>query len=173
MDKMLMQLLMFCIPALVTGGIAFLFFREHLDNENNRRNFLISKDLQKKSLPNRLQAYERLALFLERITPNSLLTRVQPTSQDKNTYETLLIATIEQEFEHNLTQQIYMSSDGWRVIKASKNPTIQLIWNAGKSDKVTNADQLREVILTDLMDKTPPTNAGLSYIKDEVGKIWH
>ena len=83
MEQQLIDLLMYSVPALITGAIAFLFFREHVDNENNRRNFLITKDLQKEAFPIRLQAYERMSLFLERIAPAKLLTRVHPTSSIK------------------------------------------------------------------------------------------
>lgn len=172
MENQLLNLLMYTIPALVTGGIAFLFFREHTDNENNRRNFLIQKDLQKESLPLRLQAYERLALFLERISPNKLLPRVNPLSEDKNAYENLLVATIEQEFEHNLTQQIYVSNDCWTVVTQSKNATINLIRKINMQDKVESANKLREAVLTELMDKQAPSNAGLSFIKNEVSELW-
>lgn len=172
MEQQLLNLLMYTIPALVTGAIAFLFFREHMDNESSRRNFLIKRDLQKESFPLRLQAYERMSLFLERIKPQNLLTRVIPTSLNKEDYENLLIATIEQEFEHNLTQQIYVSDQCWSIILAAKNATIQLIRKANMNEKTDSADKLREVILTDLMDKSAPSNAALSFIKEEVGKMW-
>ncbi len=170
MQEQLINLLLFCIPALVTGAIAFLFFREFVDNETNRRNFLLKKELDNQSMPLRLQAYERLTLFLERINPNKLLTRVSPMSQDKNDYENLLIANIEQEFEHNLSQQIYVSDQCWGIINASKNATIQLIRKSNMSDKVDSADKLREVVLTNLMDKQAPSNAGLSFIRNEVSE---
>ncbi|RSK40302.1 DUF7935 family protein [Mangrovimonas spongiae] len=172
MQDQLLNLLMYCIPTLVTGAIAFMFFREHLDNETNRRNFLIKKDLQKEALPLRLQAYERMALFLERISLNRLLVRVQPTSEESNDYEALLIATIEQEFEHNLTQQIYVSSECWGIITTAKNATIQLIRKANNSDKVTDADKLREVILTNLMEQESPSNTALAYIKNDISDMW-
>lgn len=172
MEEQLINLLMYTIPALITGAIAFLFFREHVDNETNRRNFLLKKELEKKALPLRLQAYERMSLFLERIAPAKLLTRVNPTSANKDDYENLLIATIEQEFEHNLSQQIYVSDQCWSIILASKNATIQLIRKANMNDKIDSADKLREVILTDLIDKQAPSNAGLSYIRKEVGELW-
>lgn len=172
MEQQLLNLLMYTIPALVTGAIAFLFFREHMDNESSRRNFLIKRDLQKESFPLRLQAYERMSLFLERIKPQSLLTRISPTSSKKEDYENLLIATIEQEFEHNLTQQIYVSDQCWSIILAAKNATIQLIRKANMNEKTESADKLREAILTDLMDKSAPSNAALSFIKEEVGEMW-
>ncbi|WP_243471649.1 DUF7935 family protein [Winogradskyella sp. MH6] len=172
MEQQLLNLLMYTIPALVTGAIAFLFFREHVENEYNRRNFLIKRDLKKESFPLRLQAYERMSLFLERIKPQSLLTRTSPTSSNKEDYENLLIATIEQEFEHNLTQQIYVSDQCWSIILAAKNATIQLIRKANMNEKTDSADKLREVILTELMDKSAPSNAALSFIKEEVGEMW-
>ncbi|NRB60338.1 MAG: hypothetical protein HRU50_10440 [Winogradskyella sp.] len=173
MEQQLVDLLMYIIPALVTGAIAFLFFREHVDNENNRRNFLIKKDLQKEAFPIRLQAYERMSLFLERIKPSQLLTRVNPTSSNKDDYESLLVATIEQEFEHNLSQQIYVTDQCWSIIMAAKNATIQLIRKSNMSDKTDSADKLREVILTELIDNPAPSNAALSFIKTEVSKLWN
>ncbi|GGH43762.1 hypothetical protein IA57_10650 [Mangrovimonas yunxiaonensis] len=172
MENQLINLLMYCIPTLVTGAIAYMFFREHLYNETNRRNFLIQKDLQKEALPLRLQAYERMALFLERISPNRLLVRVQPTSNDKHDYETLLIATIEQEFEHNLTQQIYVSSECWGIINTAKNATIQSIRKANKTDGATDANSLREVILTNLMEQQAPSDVALAYLKNEISDMW-
>lgn len=172
MEQQLINLLMYTIPALVTGAIAYLFFREHVENENNRRNFLVTKDLQKEAFPIRLQAYERMSLFLERIAPTKLLTRVNPTSSNKDDYENLLIATIEQEFEHNLSQQIYVSDQCWSIIMAAKNATIQLIRKSNMNEKTDTADKLREVILTELMDKQAPSSAALSYIKQEVGELW-
>ncbi|NNE31088.1 MAG: hypothetical protein HKN40_01840 [Winogradskyella sp.] len=172
MEQQLLDLLMYTIPALVTGAIAFLFFKEHTQNENNRRNFLITKDLQKEAFPLRLQAYERVTLFLERIAPAKLLTRVNPISSNKDDYENLLIATIQQEFEHNLSQQIYVSDQCWSIILAAKNATIQLIRKANKHEKTDSANKLREVILTELMDKSAPSNAALSFIKEEVSDLW-
>ncbi|APY00058.1 DUF7935 family protein [Lacinutrix venerupis] len=172
MGDQLLNLLMYAIPSLIVGALAFLFFREHIENEDNRRKFLMFKELKKDSLPMRLQAYERFSLFLERISPNKLLTRVSPVSNSKDDYEALLIASIEQEFEHNLSQQIYVTDNCWSIINASKSATVQLIRKAAMSDKVDSANKLREIILTDMMDKTPPSSAGLSYIKQEVSEIW-
>ncbi len=172
MELDLIGLLLYCVPALVTGAVAFLFFREHVENENNRRNFLMHKQLQKESLPMRLQAYERMSLFLERIKPSKLLLRVNPMSSNKDDYESLLIANIEQEFDHNLAQQIYVSDQCWSIASTAKNATIQLIRKSNLSDKVDSADKLREVILTEVMDKRAPSDAALSFIKEEVASIW-
>ncbi|MGB0980637.1 MAG: hypothetical protein ACPGUH_00925 [Winogradskyella sp.] len=172
MEQQLVNLLMYTLPALITGAIAYLFFKAHVTNETNRRDFLITKDLQKESFPLRLQAYERMALFSERINPSKLLIRVKPLSANKDDYETLLIANIEQEFEHNLSQQIYVSNECWSIITTTKNATIQLIRTANMNEKTDSAEKLQEVILTALMDKETPSSVALSYIRNEVSKMW-
>jgi hypothetical protein len=168
----LQDALLSLIPALLIAGLAYYFFKEHIHNENKRRSFLLQKNLQKEGLPIRLQAYERLVLFLERISPPKLLIRTPPTHSDKNDYEALLIATIQQEFEHNLSQQIYISDACWNVILAAKNGTIQLIRKANIREETDSANKLREVILTDVIDKEPPSSIALSYIKKEVSDLW-
>ncbi|WP_353779959.1 hypothetical protein [Winogradskyella sp. 3972H.M.0a.05] len=166
------ELFFYAIPALITGGIAYYFFKEHIQNEFNRRRFMLQRDMQKEALPLRLQAYERMALFLERITPAKLLIRVKPNSSNKDDYEALLIATIEQELDHNISQQIYVSDECWSIINAAKNATIQLIRKASLLEKTTTSDKLREIVLTEMMEKQPPSNAALSFIKKEVSEIW-
>lgn len=165
------QLFAYLLPSIVTGAIAFYFFRMHTNNEEGRRRFLLHKDSQKDTLPIRLQAYERMALFLERISINSLVVRVAPQSQDKAKYENLLIKQVENEFDHNLPQQIYMTDECWNVIKAAKNATIQIIRSAGMSES-DSADKLREDILNKTMEKQSPSATALSFVKKEIGELW-
>jgi len=166
------DMLLFAIPSLITGLIAYYFFKEHTKNEDGRRRFLLKKDLQVSALPLRLQAYERLTLFLERISPNKLLIRVPPNNLNKDTYELLLIQNIEQEMEHNLAQQVYVSDRCWSIISAAKSATIQLIRKASLLEKTTTADKLREVILTEMMERRAPSDAALSFIKEEIAELW-
>jgi len=172
MEEQFFNVLMYTIPTVVTGVIAFYFFKEHTKSEDGRRRFLLKKDLQVHTMPLRLQAYERIVLFLERITPSKLLIRVSPTSEDKDLYEDLLIRTIEQEFEHNLSQQIYVTEKCWSILTTSKNATIQLIRKASLLEKTDSANKLREVVLTEMMERHAPTDAALSFIKEEVKNLW-
>ena len=166
-DKIL-ELLCYTLPSLITGGVAYYLFNSYFLDQQNTRRWLLQKENQKDALPLRLQAFERMALFLERINPTKLLIRIAPLSQDKNDYENLVIAQIEQEFEHNLTQQIYMTDECWTIIVTAKNATIQMIRKANMSDRVDSADKLREVILSDLMEKATPSSAAMSYLKNEL-----
>ncbi|MFD1095329.1 DUF7935 family protein [Salegentibacter chungangensis] len=172
MNQIDISLILFNIlPALVVGAVAYYFFHTNAKTEERHRRFKIIRENQRTALPIKLQAYERMALFLERISPGKILFRVKPTSEDNKAYESLLIRTIEQEFEHNLAQQIYLSLECWDYIKTAKNATIALIRKANQQEEVTDADKLREVILTNLMEKQAPTEAALAYIKKEVREL--
>ena len=164
----ILEILAYTLPSLITGGVAYLLFNSYFKDQRNTRSWLLQKENQKDSLPLRLQAYERMALFLERINPTKLLIRVAPVSTNKNDYENYIIAQIEQEFEHNLTQQIYLSDECWTIILTAKNATIQTIRKTNMSERVDSADKLREVILSDLMEKQSPSTAALSYLKNEL-----
>lgn len=159
------------LPAVIIGIIAFYFFHSYTQNEENRRKFMILRENRKTALPIKLQAYERLALFLERTSPGNLLFRVKAKSEDPQRYANLLIANIEQEFEHNLAQQIYVSIDCWDYIKTAKNGTISLIRKASAREDLETADELRENILKALMEKQPPSQAALAFIKKEVRSL--
>ena len=165
------QLFAFALPSLITGLIAFYFFRLHTRNEDGRRQFLLHKDSQKDLLPVRLQAYERMALFLERISVNSLVVRIAPQSDNKTDYENLLTKNVEDEFDHNLSQQIYMTDECWNIIKAAKSATIQIIRSAAMSES-DSADKLREDILTQMIEKQSPSAAALAFVKKEIGDLW-
>jgi len=78
-------------------------------------------------LPNRLQAYERMTLFLERISPGNLILRVNDPSYTAKQLQAALIRDIRDEFNHNLSQQVYMSDEVWKRIKNTVEELIALI----------------------------------------------
>jgi len=170
-DKIL-ELLFYTLPALITGAVAYTFFQNFIKNEEGRRRYAIRKEAQKHAMPLRFQAYERLVLFLERISPAQLLIRITPQSSNKHDYEEYVISQIEQEYEHNLTQQIYISAQSWDIITTAKNATIQTIRKTNMSANVDSANKLREVILTDLFDKASPSSVAIAYLKSEVADMW-
>jgi len=91
--------------------------------------------------------------------------------ENKEAYALLLSSTIEQEFEHNLSQQIYLSEACWNVVVSSKNATTQIINSLNKNSDIKDAQSLREEILKKMMDRTPPSAVALSFVKEEVAKF--
>lgn len=168
----IIELISYTLPTLIMAFVAYSFFDLYTKNENAKRNYLLQKESKPDSLSLRLQAYERMTLFLERINPSQLLVRITPISENKIDYQNYVIAQIEQEYEHNLAQQIYVSEECWSTITTAKNSIIQMILLATNNEKVTNANQLREFILKDLLAKPSPSSAALAYLKTEVNQLW-
>lgn len=171
-SSQIIELVSYTLPSLIMAFVAYSFFDLYTKNESEKRKYLLKKDSKPDTLSLRLQAYERMALFLERINPSQLLVRITPISDDKIDYQNFVIAQIEQEFEHNLTQQIYISDECWSTITTAKNATIQMILLAAKSEKTIDANQLREFILNDLLSKATPSSIALAFLKNEVSELW-
>ncbi|WP_339700136.1 hypothetical protein [uncultured Marixanthomonas sp.] len=170
--EQLISYVAFLLPAIVVGIVAYYFFKGHTANEEGRRRYLIQKEAQNKLLPTRLQAYERLTLLLERIDPNKLLVRVKPYSESVEDYEKLLIKNIEQEFEHNITQQIYVSLECWNLIQAAKNATIHVIRQGAMHENENTANTMQEWVLRHFMEEVTPSQKALTYVKKEVGELF-
>ena len=168
----IIELVSYTLPTLIMGFVLYHFIELYTNNEKEKRNHLLQKESKPDVLPLRLQAYERMTLFLERINPSQLLVRITPISDDKNDYANFVIAQIEQEYEHNLAQQIYISDECWSTITTAKNATIQMLLMATKNAKISDANQLREVALKELLDKQSPSGAGLIFLRNEVRQLW-
>lgn len=168
----IIEIIAYTLPSLITGGVAYFLFDSYFKDQQNTRRWLLQKENKPAILPLRLQSYERLTLLMERINPSQMMVRISPLSNDKTDYQNLVIAQIDQEFEHNLSQQIYVSEECWSVILTAKNATIQMIRLATQNEKVTDADSLRAFIVSDFLEKPTPSSAALSFIKNEVGQLW-
>ncbi|GEM57649.1 hypothetical protein B0A78_05735 [Flavobacterium columnare NBRC 100251 = ATCC 23463] len=166
-----LEIAVYTIPSIVTAGVAYYFFQAYFKDQQNMRYWLLQKENQKDSLPLKLQAYERMALFLERINPTKLLMRVAPMSEDKMLYAVFLLDHIEQELEHNITQQIYLTDNCWNVILTAKNTIAHNIQKTAKRDDIKDADNLRQTIMNQLANQESPTTVALAYLKKEIGQI--
>lgn len=142
-----------------------------MENEEKRRSYFLKKETQKSALPIRLQAYERISLFLERITPDRLLVRVSSKGLNVRQYRALLVQNIRAEFEHNLSQQIYLSDEAWRLVVTAKSATVGIINNL--ADELNGSDvegvELSKKLLNRVMEMDAfPTKKALGYLKAEV-----
>ena len=169
-DK-LFELLFYCLPAAITAIVVYGIFNKFSQNEENKRRFSLLRQNRQDALPLKLQAYERMTLFLERIDPAKILIRVAPISDKKEDYANYVAAQIEQEFEHNLTQQIYVSDECWGIISTAKNATVQLLRKYASQPDVNDADNLRESIIKDSFDNPSPSTAALAFIRNEVRNL--
>lgn len=168
----LIEILKYTIPSLITGGVAAYFLKQMVANENNKRKFEAFKEKKQQSLPIRLQAYERMTLFLERIQTESLCYRINPENTNKIEYAKSLIANINAEFEHNLVQQIYMSSECWNVILTSKTTLMNQITATSMRDDLNTGEDLRNTLLKEYKPEESPIQVALLYIQKETHQLF-
>lgn len=130
-NDQLFQVLLALLPSVVVFLTAFYLLRQFLGARAAERNGLAVADARredrKHTLPLRLQAYERLTLFLERISPGALMFRVHKNHLTARALHAELLATVREEFEHNVTQQIYVSDRAWQQVKMAKEETLRII----------------------------------------------
>lgn len=159
------------LPALIVAGVCYYSINVMLKKELMKQKYQLLKANQKEALPIKLQAYERITLLLDRISISKLLVRVGPVGDDANDYKNLLIATVDQEFEHNLTQQIYISDECWKAIQAAKNTVITQLHSLASAEEINNASEYRNLGLTKFAGENA-TQLAQSFVRNEVGQLF-
>ena len=121
----------------------------------------------------KMQAYERLTIFLERTDPVSLLNTIDRSGKNIESIELDILKVIVSEFQYNISQQVYVSDTLWTMIVASKNKTINLVNSVKNSLKknATGADFFNAFKLVLENQETTPSRIALSYLKKEVRSI--
>jgi len=168
MDNLLIAL-QYTLPSIVGLGAAILIIKAFIDKEyRERKNDYITKN-QKIMTPIRLQAYERIIMFLERIGPGNLITRVQEGGTTAKQLQMQLLQQIRAEFEHNISQQLYISDESWEIVKNSKENLIKLINIASKDlgAEATSFDLTRVILDVYLKVENPPIEIAIKKIKEE------
>ena len=122
----------------------------------------------------RLQAFERVILFLERTALDKLILRIYKPGMSAKMLKAQLTITINEEFNHNLTQQIYMSSTSWDIVKRAKDETLKIVNMAGANapDIATGNDLSQKIF--EIMSKleTAPTQIAINQLKKEIRQIF-
>lgn len=168
----LLEIATYTLPAIITGGVAFGLLHKFFKNEENKRKFELLRENQRLGLPIRLQAYERIVLFLERINPINLMMRVKPNSLDPQSYATLLVHTIQTEYEHNIAQQIYFTQESWEIILKAKNSIITQIRRFSIEGEVASGEELRTKLLQELTQTESASAVAISFIKEELKRVF-
>jgi hypothetical protein len=168
----LLEIATYTLPAIITGGVAFGLLHKFFKNEENKRKFELLRENQRLGLPIRLQAYERIVLFLERINPINLMMRVEPNSLDPQSYATLLVHTIQTEYEHNIAQQIYFTQESWEIILKAKNSIITQIRRFSIEGEVASGEELRTKLLQELTQTESASAVAISFIKEELKRVF-
>jgi hypothetical protein len=167
------EILKITIPAIVVFFTAWLVLRSMLKNDQEKRKQELILQNSRVVTPIKLQAYERIILFLERISFESLIVRVSTGEMSAQNMHSAMLTAIRSEYEHNLSQQIYMSPQAWEVVRNARSNMIKLINSeAEKLPAGSTGFDLSKKLFEKIMElETEPTRAAIEFVKAEVGKM--
>lgn len=170
----LFEIAKYSIPALVVFVATFLILKKFMDNEYRKQLLEIRKSNSNYTTPLRMQAYERMLLFMERISLNNLVSRVAVQGMTARQLQSDLIVTIRAEYEHNLTQQLYVSSGVWDSIKLAKEEVIKIINIATVQvgPDAMGSELSKKVFEILLSLESSPTQVAINQIKKEVSQYF-
>ena len=129
----LLDILKYTISGLGVVWIAFYLLKPYLDRSEQISMLEFKKTITSQTLPLRLQAYERLVLFIERMNPANMLIRLNGPAYSAIELHSLIVEDIRNEYQHNITQQIYVISRAWAIVKHIKEDTLSAVNNAVKT----------------------------------------
>ncbi len=172
--EIIIELLKISLPAIIAVYGIYLVVRSFVARELDKVSLEAQYKSKETTIPIRLQAYERICLFLERISPNNLVPRLNSTNLTARELQTLLIRDIREEFNHNLSQQLYMSNEAWSTVKMAMEQTITLINEAAAEleEEATNMDLVRGIFDRVLQLPENATENALIVVKEEIRSIF-
>lgn len=164
------EILKYTLPSIVLVLAVYLVMRKMFAQEEDRRSFELRRQNRDVVLPIKLRAYERMVLFLERTIPESILMRFDFGGLTVLQLQQMLIKTVRDEYEHNLSQQIYISVEAWALVCNARESIVQLINScAAKMDAQAPAMDLAQALLsTYAASENTPTQLAIDYIRNEV-----
>jgi hypothetical protein len=170
----MLEILKYTVPSLVVFLVVFYILYSYFEDKEKNRQFKTALKNRKLITPLRLQAYERVILFLERISPESLVMRVSQTGMTSKQLQAEILSSVRAEYDHNLSQQLYVSNDAWEMVKNARSNTLKIVNTA--SDKISGdapyiqlSTALLEMVMQ--MEKTPSAEA-IDFLKKEVQKLF-
>jgi hypothetical protein len=170
----ILEILKYTLPALIVFFTAFFLIKYQVDLEKRRLNANMAMKNQEIITPLRLQAYERVILLLERISPDSLIMRINKSGMTSKQLHTELLKAIRAEFDHNLSQQIYLSTKTWQIVKKARQDITKLINSTAiKVESQAPSMKLSQLILESVMESEKSSSAdAIEYVKREIQQLF-
>lgn len=173
MPEFLIEILKYVIPSLIVFLTAYFILSKLLEDGLKRQELERRIEQRSQALPLRLQAYERLALYLERISPQHLLSRNQGDFATAPEQQIVLISSVRMEFEHNITQQLYVSRKVWGLVKVTTEETITIINRVASTlpSDASGRDLIRAIFEYVIESETSPTDDALEVLNMEAKQL--
>jgi len=168
------ELLKLLIPAAAVLYGMYLTVKLFIHRDYEKKMLDVRVKSQETIMPLRLQAYERICLFLERISPNNIIVRLNQGDFTAKELQALLLNEIREEFNHNLSQQLYMSDEAWNLTKKGMEEVVGVInTSASELEKdATSLDLAKKIFEKMLQKENDPIGTALTFLKDEIRQFY-
>ncbi|HOZ50979.1 MAG TPA: hypothetical protein PLU17_03920 [Chitinophagaceae bacterium] len=174
MLQQFLEILKYILPAIVVLISTTMIVNKFLKKETERKRIAIFEQNSKASLQMRLQAYERLVIFLERMHPSSMINRYYTSGISAQDLHLAMVQGIRAEYEHNLSQQVYVSNTLWQKTMAVKEQMISLLNHVGSGLEAgaTSKEFIKNLTEYVLMSESElPTTEALKMMNDEAKSL--
>jgi hypothetical protein len=179
--EMIFHIAKFAVPAFIFFGAAYYFTnkwyeiqsqKNKISAQNLKQPQLADNSMKKHFFPLQVDAAQRLVLFLERIAPNNLIMRELNPGLPARAFQQKLLNAIRSEYEHNLAQQIFVSSEAWLRVTQSKEEIVKIInMAATKLEPTSLAGELSQGIFEITAQlQQQPTDVAIEFVKQEMRK---
>lgn len=170
--ELFIDILKITIPALIVAFTSYYLIKQLTVSASEKKYIGIKAKNQKEILLLRLQAYERLILLMERITPDNLVMRIDTNGLNVNEFHLELLAIIRAEFDHNISQQLYVSDLIWQVTCSAKEEVSKLINFSFQQIEDTSILSMSKKIVEAHLQSTLPTLKAIIAIKAEARQLF-
>lgn len=169
-----LDLIRYTIPALVVFLVVYLTLKKLLDEDYKRKKLELDTKRSVELTPMKLQAYERLTIFLERIRLDNLVMRLAEPQLTATEFKHRLVSTVNEEFNHNVSQQIYISDQAWVIVKAAREDIINRIERAYKDmSEFSKGTDLGKAVLSGVMEnKKDVVSSAILFLKKEIDLVF-
>lgn len=164
-----LEILKYIIPALIVLACSSFLLKRMLDSQYQLKALDLKSRYSKDAIALKLQAYERLLLFLDRIQVPNLIARLRTSAMRNDELKNVMMISVQKEYEHNIAQQLYTSPKLWEIIQLAKNDMIAFIeLQADSLNPAGNSQELANQILGEYSQlKTKPIQLAIQAVKEE------
>jgi hypothetical protein len=164
------DVLKYTLSGLMVFFAAYFLLKSHFDTYYNLKELEYKSLVTKDILPLKLQAYERMILFVERINPTNLMLRLHAAGMSAKEIQSLVLSEVKAEYQHNISQQLYVSRNAWEIIKRVKDDTLGMVNHATKSlHPEATAVELSKIIFAKLEElEDNPYDLALMVLKNDI-----
>lgn len=174
MIHLISTILLIVLPAGAVIYTAYFFLNKMTQREVRNLQIDLKRERQKYFLPMRVEAYQRATLLMERIHPGTLIMRLHNPAHPAKMFQSDLLKTIREEYDHNVSQQLFVSPQAWEMVKSSKEETIKIINIAGNqmSSVSTSSDLAGKIFELVAEIGKLPTEITIELLRKEVQELF-